>query len=137
RNQPAIEPDVRGRSSDSTRTAYRRSSGDSHSAAPCSGRQNAFHLRLDGQEDRRGSYSHRSCHRTPTGERVPRAKGASTQMNDLANWPLWQLMKRVAAAALPACVALLTCTGLANAQIYGPPQTQTYAPARLLQKVGI
>ena len=27
--------------------------------------------------------------------------------------------------------------GLATAQIYGPPQTQTYAPARLLQKVGI
>jgi protein SCO1/2 len=27
--------------------------------------------------------------------------------------------------------------GTATAQIYGPPQTQTYAPARLLQKVGI
>ena len=34
-------------------------------------------------------------------------------------------------------MALLACTGLATAQIYGPPQTQTYAPARLLQKVGI
>src|SRR5579863_6026132 len=33
--------------------------------------------------------------------------------------------------------ALLTCSGLASAQIYGPPQTQVYAPARLLQKVGI
>jgi len=33
--------------------------------------------------------------------------------------------------------ALLTCSGLASAQIYGPPQTQAYAPTRLLQKVGI
>ena len=48
-----------------------------------------------------------------------------------------QLVKRLAAATLPACVALLAGTGLATAQIYGPPQTQTYAPARLLQKVGI
>ena len=48
-----------------------------------------------------------------------------------------QRVKRLAAAALPACVALLASTGLATAQIYGPPQTQTYAPARLLQKVGI
>ena len=48
-----------------------------------------------------------------------------------------QRVQRLAAAALPACVALLASTGLATAQIYGPPQTQTYAPARLLQKVGI
>jgi len=33
--------------------------------------------------------------------------------------------------------ALLACGGLASAQIYGPPQTQVYAPSRLLQKVGI
>jgi protein SCO1/2 len=33
--------------------------------------------------------------------------------------------------------ALLVCAGLAAAQIYGPPQTQAYAPARLLQSVGI
>jgi protein SCO1 len=33
--------------------------------------------------------------------------------------------------------ALLACAGLAPAQIYGPPQTQVYAPSRLLQKVGI
>lgn len=33
--------------------------------------------------------------------------------------------------------ALLACAGLASAQIYGPPQTQVYAPSRLLQKVGI
>jgi protein SCO1/2 len=33
--------------------------------------------------------------------------------------------------------ALLGCMGTAIAQIYGPPQTQAYAPARLLQKVGI
>jgi len=32
---------------------------------------------------------------------------------------------------------LLTCSGLVPAQIYGPPQTQVYAPARLLEKVGI
>lgn len=32
---------------------------------------------------------------------------------------------------------LWACTGLAPAQIYGPPQTQVYAPSRLLQKVGI
>ena len=32
---------------------------------------------------------------------------------------------------------LLTCAGAASGQIYGPPQTQTNAPARLLQKVGI
>ena len=31
----------------------------------------------------------------------------------------------------------LACAGLAPAQIYGPPQTQVYAPSRLLQKVGI
>ena len=31
----------------------------------------------------------------------------------------------------------LACSGLAPAQIYGPPQTQVYAPSRLLQKVGI
>jgi protein SCO1/2 len=34
-------------------------------------------------------------------------------------------------------VSLLACAGLAPAQIYGPPQTQVYAPSRLLQKVGI
>lgn len=34
-------------------------------------------------------------------------------------------------------VVLLACAGLAPAQIYGPPQTQVYAPSRLLQKVGI
>ena len=55
-------------------------------------------------------------------------------MKGLANS---QLAKRLAASTLPVCVALLACTGLATAQIYGPPQTQTYAPARLLQKVGI
>lgn len=33
--------------------------------------------------------------------------------------------------------ALLACAGLAPAQIYGPPQTQVYAPSALLQKVGI
>jgi protein SCO1/2 len=32
---------------------------------------------------------------------------------------------------------LFACAGLAPAQIYGPPQTQVYAPSRLLQKVGI
>jgi protein SCO1/2 len=32
---------------------------------------------------------------------------------------------------------LLACATLAPAQIYGPPQTQAYAPSRLLQKVGI
>jgi protein SCO1 len=32
---------------------------------------------------------------------------------------------------------LLVCAGIASAQIYGPPQTQVYAPSRLLQKVGI
>jgi len=32
---------------------------------------------------------------------------------------------------------LLACAGLTPAQIYGPPQTQVYAPSRLLQKVGI
>jgi protein SCO1 len=32
---------------------------------------------------------------------------------------------------------LLACAALAPAQIYGPPQTQAYAPSRLLQKVGI
>ena len=32
---------------------------------------------------------------------------------------------------------LLASAGLASAQIYGPPQTQAYAPSRLLQKVGI
>jgi protein SCO1 len=32
---------------------------------------------------------------------------------------------------------LWACAGLAPAQIYGPPQTQVYAPSRLLQKVGI
>jgi protein SCO1/2 len=32
---------------------------------------------------------------------------------------------------------LLAGAGLAPAQIYGPPQTQVYAPSRLLQKVGI
>ena len=31
----------------------------------------------------------------------------------------------------------LFSAGLASAQIYGPPQTQVYAPSRLLQKVGI
>ena len=31
----------------------------------------------------------------------------------------------------------LACSGLAPAQIYGPPQTQVYGPSRLLQKVGI
>src|SRR5512142_673817 len=46
-------------------------------------------------------------------------------------------VQRLAASTLPACLVLLACTGLATAQIYGPPQTQTYAPARLLQKVGI
>ena len=46
-------------------------------------------------------------------------------------------VKRVIAAALPACAVLLACTGPALAQIYGPPQTQSYAPSRLLQKVGI
>jgi protein SCO1 len=55
-------------------------------------------------------------------------------MNGLANS---KRVKRLAASTLPACLALLACTGLATAQIYGPPQTQTYAPARLLQKVGI
>jgi protein SCO1/2 len=44
---------------------------------------------------------------------------------------------RLVAATLFAWAALITCTGLSTAQIYGPPQTQTYAPARLLQKVGI
>jgi len=39
-------------------------------------------------------------------------------------------MKRVFAV-------LLACAGLAPAQIYGPPQTEVYAPSRLLQKVGI
>jgi len=34
-------------------------------------------------------------------------------------------------------VALLACGGVSSAQIYGPPQTQAYAPSRLLQKVGI
>jgi protein SCO1/2 len=34
-------------------------------------------------------------------------------------------------------LALLAFTETAFAQIYGPPQTQVYAPARLLQKVGI
>jgi len=32
---------------------------------------------------------------------------------------------------------MAACATLAAAQIYGPPQTQTYAPSRLLQKVGI
>jgi protein SCO1/2 len=32
---------------------------------------------------------------------------------------------------------LFACVGLASGQIYGPPRTETYAPARLLQKVGI
>jgi protein SCO1/2 len=32
---------------------------------------------------------------------------------------------------------LLASAGLAPAQIYGPPETQVYAPARLLQRVGI
>lgn len=32
---------------------------------------------------------------------------------------------------------LLACAGVASGQIYGPPETHTYAPARLLQKVGI
>ncbi len=32
---------------------------------------------------------------------------------------------------------LLVCAPLVPAQIYGPPQVQAYAPARLLQKVGI
>jgi len=36
-----------------------------------------------------------------------------------------------------AAAVLLECMGPATAQIYGPPQTQAYAPARLLQKVGI
>jgi protein SCO1 len=48
-----------------------------------------------------------------------------------------QLVKHLATSIFPACVVLLACTGLATAQIYGPSQTQTYAPARLLQKVGI
>jgi len=33
--------------------------------------------------------------------------------------------------------ALLWCAGTAIAQIYAPPQTQVYAPSRLLQAVGI
>jgi len=33
--------------------------------------------------------------------------------------------------------ALLWCAGTALAQIYAPPQTQVYAPSRLLQTVGI
>ena len=33
--------------------------------------------------------------------------------------------------------ALLVCSGFARAQIYGAPQTQVYAPSRLLQAVGI
>lgn len=44
---------------------------------------------------------------------------------------------RLVAATLSAWAAFMACTGLATAQTYGPPQTQTYAPARLLQKVGI
>ena len=35
------------------------------------------------------------------------------------------------------CALLLCWAGLAFAQIYAPPQTQVYAPSRLLQKVGI
>jgi protein SCO1 len=38
---------------------------------------------------------------------------------------------------IQAYAVLLACAGLAPAQIYGPPRTETYAPARLLQKVGI
>jgi len=37
----------------------------------------------------------------------------------------------------PFLAALLACSGLARAQIYGAPQTQVYAPSRLLQAVGI
>jgi protein SCO1/2 len=42
----------------------------------------------------------------------------------------------------PVATALLACAGLAptqiaRAQIYGAPQTQVYAPSRLLQEVGI
>jgi protein SCO1/2 len=36
-----------------------------------------------------------------------------------------------------ACALLLSCAGIASAQIYAPPQTQVYAPSRLLQTVGI
>jgi protein SCO1/2 len=46
-------------------------------------------------------------------------------------------MKRVGAATLVAGAMLLACTRHASAQIYGPPQTQVYAPSRLLQGVGI
>jgi protein SCO1/2 len=39
--------------------------------------------------------------------------------------------------ALPAWAVMLACAGHASAQIYGLPQTQVYAPSRLLQAVGI
>lgn len=46
--------------------------------------------------------------------------------------------RRSGAATFPRVAALLLAfASLAAAQIYGPPQTQAYAPARLLQKVGI
>jgi len=46
-------------------------------------------------------------------------------------------VKRVGAATLVAGAMLLACTRHASAQIYGPPQTQVYAPSRVLQGVGI
>jgi len=46
-------------------------------------------------------------------------------------------VKRVGAAILVAGAMLLACARHASAQIYGPPQTQVYAPSRLLQAVGI
>lgn len=37
----------------------------------------------------------------------------------------------------PLTIAFFVCSAAASAQIYAPPQTQVYAPSRLLQKVGI
>ena len=39
--------------------------------------------------------------------------------------------------SLPASALLLAFAGNSSAQIYAPPQTQVYAPSRLLQTVGI
>ena len=81
----------------------------------------AFHLRLDRQEGGRGPHPHRSRHGTATAARVPHAKGGSQRNESTCLAVLLLLLRRDSHPR----------------RSTRPPQTQVYAPSRLLQKVGI